>query len=335
MKKPLLLISILSLLVVILVLYSLNLFGLWINRWTFPDRALRAAVSTYVDKDKNGVLSKKESEDATTLLISSPCDDLSGIKHLKNLERLSLCDCTDLSGIEKLSNLKELSLIYQCPDLSSLENMSGLETIEIWNCEFSETFVFDNNVSVKNVTFRSCVFEKGVLFKNDSAEYVEFGYCGNGECVANGDLIFKDCASLNSFRAEFDTQYFDIEQEQSCNIDLSGCNNLDWLSIWSEDKQRVPSINLSNCSKLSSFAIYDLHYGDEIAEINLNISGSPNINNINLPNGIKELDISDCPHLIAASEQTPHEGEYHTDIVYECEEGYIETSNEQLVFIHN
>ena len=333
MKKALMLISILSLLIVIFVLHSLNLFGLWINRWTFPDRALRAAVSTYVDKDKNGVLSKKELEDATMLLISSPCDNLSGIKHLKNLERLSLCDCTDLSGIEKLSNLKELSLIYQCPDLSSLENMSGLETIEICNCEFSETFVFDNNVSVKKVIFRSCAFEKGVLFKNDSAEYVEFGYCGTGECIANGDLVFKDCDSLNSFRAEFDTQEFDTEQEHSCNINLSGCNKLDWLTIWSENNQRVPSIDLSNCSKLSSFSIYDLHYGDEIAKINLNISGSPNINRIDLPNGIKELDISDCPHLIAASEQTPHEGEYHIGIVYECEEGYIETSNEQLVFI--
>ena len=335
MKKPLLLISILSLLVVILVLYSLNLFGIRISRWRFPDPALRNAVLTYVDTDRNDVLSKKELEDAKILIISGECNDFSGIKYLKNIERLSLHDCSDLSGLEKLTNLKELSFSGQCPDLSSLENMADLETIEFWNVEFSETFVLENSIPVKSVIFRSCVFEKGVLFKNDSAEYVEFGYCGNGECVANGDLIFKDCASLNSFRAEFDTYYFDIEQEQSCNIDLSGCNNLDWLSIWSEDKQRVPSINLSNCSKLSSFAIYDLHYGDEIAEINLNISGSPNINNINLPNGIKELDISDCPHLIAASEQTPHEGEDHTDIVYECEEGYIETSNEQLVFIHN
>ena len=76
MKKALMLISILSLLIVIFVLHSLNLCGLWINRWTFPDRSLRAAVSTYVDKDKNGVLSKKELEDATMLLISSPCDNL-------------------------------------------------------------------------------------------------------------------------------------------------------------------------------------------------------------------------------------------------------------------
>ena len=333
MKKALLLISILSLLVVILVLYSLNLFGIRISRWRFPDPALRSAVHTYVDKDKNDVLSKKELEDAKILIIYGECNDFSGIKYLKNIERLSLHDCSDLSGLEKLTNLKDLSFIGQCPDLSSLENMADLETIEFWNVEFSETFVLENNIPVKNVIIHSCIFENGIIFKNDSVESVEFGYCGNGECVANGDLIFKDCASLNSFRAEFDTYYFDIEQEQSCNIDLSGCNNLDWLMIWSEDKQRVPSINLSNCSMLNSFTIYDLHYGDEVADINVNISGSPNINIAKLATGIKELNISDCPHLIAASEQTPHEGEYHSGIVYECEEGRIESDNEQLVFI--
>ena len=127
MKKALMLISILSLLIVIFVLHSLNLFGLWINRWTFPDRALRAAVSTYVDKDKNGVLSKKELEDATMLLISSPCDNLSGIKHLKNLERLSLCDCTDLSGIWLIFRLSPNTILWFV-----ISNPSSFNLIAVW-----------------------------------------------------------------------------------------------------------------------------------------------------------------------------------------------------------
>ena len=42
------------------------------------------------DSDGNGYLSKKEVENAKSLIIWEQCDDLSGIEYLTNLETLSL-----------------------------------------------------------------------------------------------------------------------------------------------------------------------------------------------------------------------------------------------------
>lgn len=326
MKKAVSLLTLLSLLVSVIGLSSCSSFGVWINEWHFPDPGLRRAVRSYSDKDKDGYLSKKEMEESKTLIVWDQCSDLSGIEHLTNLETLALVNCSELSGVEKLTNLKEVSFSNQCPDLSAFENLTNIEEIFIECCVFSETFVFDNKVPVTNFKFRDCVFENGVLFKNDSVEYIEFGYCGNGECEGSGDFVFADCEKLFWLRAEFDS-----EQERKFSVDLSGCDNLDWFLISSEGEQLVTSVDLSNCSTLRSFAISDRNNVDD-TEITINISGSPNIEEVSLPEGIKEIDISDCPHLISASEQTPYEERFR-GFIYESEDGYILTGNEHLVFI--
>ena len=323
MKKTFLL---LSFIVSVLILSSCSLFGVSINEKHFPDAASRGSVKS-LDSDKNGYLSKKELEDATSLIVWEACYDLSGVEYLTNLESLTLVKGADLSGIEHLTNLKSLEIGDKCPDLSVVEHLTNLEQIQISDCVFSDTFVFDNEASVTNFIFRECVFENGVLFRNDSVEYIEFGYVGTGYCEARGDFVFADCDALFWFTAGFDAV-----EEQNYTIDLSGCDNLDWISISNENAQINTSVDLSNCSKLRAIAIYDLNLDDE-TELSLNISGSPNLEAVNLPKDIKFLDIRDCPHLISASEQTPHSGEFHLTFIYESDDGYIETDNEQLVFI--
>jgi len=302
----------------------ISLHGIRINEKHFPDRGLIGAIIGYVDKNKNGYLNKEELEEAKILPVWGECSDLSGVEKLKNLERISFRECSDLSGIEKLTNLKSLGLSNTCPDLSAVENLTNLEEISIENCVFSDTFVFDNEASVTNLIFRNCVFENGFFLNNDSVENIEFGTSGFRECEASGDFVFADCDALNIFRA-----YFKSEQEKSCSIDLSGCDNLDIVTI--SNDQVLTSADLSNCNKLRSFAIYD--YNEKV-EINLNISNSPNIEEAFLRSrAIKKLDISDCPHLISASEQTPHEGDYHVSLIYESEDGLIVTDKEQIMFI--
>ena len=312
-----------------LVLSSCSLIGVRIDKYHFPDQALRNAVSAYVDKDNNGFLTKEELEDSRILIVWGSCSDLSGVEYLTNLETLSLGECYDLSGVEKLTNLKQLHISNQCPDLSPVEKLTNLEEIRIECCEFNDTFVFDNEALVTNVIFRSCVFENGVIFKNNYVEYIEFGYCGNGECEASGDLVFADCDSLFWFRGEFDS-----EQERSCNIDLSGCDNLDWLTISGHREQIITSVDLSNCSKLRSFAISDDDYDPaEISELTLNISACPNIEDAYIWSiRLQEFDISDCPYLISASEQTPYVMD-NCFLVYESEDGKITTREEPMVFV--
>ena len=81
------------------------------------------------DSDGNGYLSKKEVEDAKSLIIWEQCDDLSGIEYLTNLETLSLQHGSTISGIEKLANLKTLC-ISDFTDLSGVEYPADLERIK-------------------------------------------------------------------------------------------------------------------------------------------------------------------------------------------------------------
>ena len=158
-------------LVILGIIYRISL-GIKINDRHFPDRALSNSVRI-LDLNQNGYLSKKELAEADTLGIWGPCRDLSGIEYLTNLKSLGIngCQFSDLSGVEYLTNLEELHLsnIYgQCPDLSALENLTNLKELRIYESVFSEKFVFDNDISVTNLNFKYCVFEKGILFKNNS-----------------------------------------------------------------------------------------------------------------------------------------------------------------------
>jgi len=330
MKKVISLLTTLSLLGSVLVLSSCSVFGVRVDKHHFPDQALRTAVTTYIDKDKNGYLSKDEMEKCNNLIVWDSCSDLSGVEYLTGLEELALCNCSDLSGIEHLTNLKSL-ILSDCPELSDLSGVvfpAGLEEIIIEASVFNDTFVFDNEVPIINFFFKACVFENGIVFKNDSVEYIEFGYCNYRESEASGDLVFADCDSLFWFRGEFNS-----EQERSCSIDLSKCDNLDWLLISGETEQMITSVDLSDCSILRSFSIYDGDYDPEdITELYLNISGCPNIEDVYIESiRLSELDISDCPHLISASEQTPSERGFG-GLIYESEDGKITTQDESVVF---
>ena len=329
MKKVVSLTSMLSLLGSALVLSSCSLFGIRVDEYHFPDQGLRNAVSGYVDKDNNGYLSKEELESSKILPVWGPCYDLSGVEYLTNLETIGFNECYDLSGIEKLTNLKKLDISNTCPDLSAIKGLTNLEEINIENCVFSDTFVFDNEVPVTDLVFRECAFENGFILNNDYVEKVEFGSQGFPTCEFSGDFVFTDCDALYEFNASIDS-----EQGRNCNIDLSGCDNLDWFLICIETEQTISSVDLSNCSKLRSFSIYEFNKLNSVnkTEITINISGSPNIESVVLSESINELDISDCPYLISASEQTPSEKNYG-GLIYESDNGYIDTENEQLVFI--
>ena len=338
MKKVILF---LSLIISALVLSSCSLLGICDDEEHFPDLALRYSVRNY-DMNKNGYLSKKELEDIKSLTIWwDPCSDLSGIEYLTNLESLYVVHsrCSALNGVENLTNLKKLTFEDQCPDLSGIEKLTNLESMELCRCVFSETFVFDSESAVAEFNFHNCVFEKGIIFKNVSVENVSFD-----ECAVSGDVVFADCDGLKSFDAHFDPadndminifygdydpEYFEDMKEQSYSVDLSECDNLDWVDI--ENGQVITSVDLGNCSMLNWFSISDLYYYDENEE-KLNICGSPNIKYANIGlRGLKELDISDCPNLISLTETTPTSVEY--SIKYENDDGRFYCSNEKLVII--
>ena len=331
MKKTILL---LSLLVSVLGLSSCSPSDVRISDKNFPDWRVMSSIRR-VDTDQNGYLSREELEACTELSIVGPCNDLTGIEYLTGLETLTLIyGCSDLSAIENLTNLKSFRISEECPDLSVLGKLPGLERIELYECVFTDTFVYDNEMPAAMVKFRYCVFEKGILFKNNSAEDVTFDSCATG-----GDVVLADCDALKDFSAEFDhtdkdlinftnddREYFEAVNKQSYNVDLSGCDNMDSFRL--SNRQKIASVDVSNCSMLSSFTILD--WRDDADEIKLNISGCSNIDDAYIGSeAIKEIDISDCPHLISAAGQTRSDKDWCTE--YESEDGRLFSSNEKLV----
>jgi hypothetical protein len=339
MKKAVSLLTLISLIASVFVLPSCSLLGLALDAEHFPDKELRYSLRSF-DSNGNGYLSKKELKEAKSLLIWGDCYDLTGIEYLTNLESLGVihCHCSDFPGIESLTNLKTLSFQEQCPDLSGINNLTNLEKMQISRCVFSERFVFKNESPVTEFKFSCCVFEKGILFDNDLVKKVIFE-----DCAVSGGVVIADCDGLIDFSAYFDAANknlnnllldydFDPLKEQRYNVDLSGCDNLDYVRI--ENGQVIASVDLSNCRMLKGFSIIDLYYygEDKINEATLNICGSPNVEYAHIGlSGLKELDISDCPHLISATEQTPNEAEYN--IKYKSKDGYLYASNERLVLI--
>ena len=317
MRKAILL---LSLLISASILSSCSLLGVPLDSDHFPDPNLYMWVRT-CDMNQNGYLSDQEIEDAKSLIVWDDCKDLTGIEYLTNLEILALQHGSDLSGIEKLSNLKILCI-------SGFENLEGvkypasLEKIEVYTSVFKDKFVFDNDNQVIDIKFKDCVFEKGILFDSDQIQNVDFDDCG-----VSDDVVFADCDGLTDIHAYFasrNTEYSYL-RERSYTVYLSGCDNLDHVNI--ENGQVVSSVDMSNCANLREFRVVDLY---EPAATTIDISGCPNIEEARISRSVSSLDISDCPHLISASEQTP-EGELHVE--YKSEDGYIYSSNENLVLI--
>ena len=111
-------------------------------------------------------------------------------------------------------------------------------------------------------------------------------------------------------------------------MNLSGCDKLDTVQCL--DSSVLNSIDLSNCSSLREIFI-DSDKDSNLSELYIN--GCPEIADFRLWGSvIQELDISDCPHLIAATEQELQENSALDLLSYECEEGYIQC-NSQIVLI--
>ena len=144
-------------------------------------------------------------------------------------------------------------------------------------------------------------------------------------CFSN---VFSICAE--DIPQETDTPV--VEEEAQNQADTADKIN-EPVQPLEETEQTITSVDLSNCSKLRSFSIYEFNKLNSVnkTEITINISGSPNIESVVLSESINELDISDCPLLISATEQTPSDKDYCLE--YESEDGYIWASNEKLKII--
>ena len=107
---------------------------------TFPDLSIEAAVREALDKPE-GVISRYALSAITELWISeSGIQDLTGLEHCVNLERLGLDgnNISDISALARLSNLEYLNLgKTSASDISSLADLTNLQKL----------YLNDNNIS--------------------------------------------------------------------------------------------------------------------------------------------------------------------------------------------
>ena len=108
-----------------------------INKKNFPNAVFRENVSYYYDKNKNGILSKKELQSVKKmdLYLGDPnnVQSIKGIEYFSNLASLDLSDnCLESLDVTKNKKLEELSVNdnYNLKEL----NISGNKKLKKLNC---------------------------------------------------------------------------------------------------------------------------------------------------------------------------------------------------------
>ena len=131
---------------------------------TFPDLSIEAAVREALDKPE-GVISRYALSAITELWISeSGIQDLTGLEHCVNLERLGL-DGNNISDISALAGLTNFGVLYlennNISDISALVNNVGLadgDTVDLENNPLSTTSV---NVYIPQLVARGVTVKSG------------------------------------------------------------------------------------------------------------------------------------------------------------------------------
>ena len=140
MKKGLL--SIAAVLTVSVLTLSATMFpasaakGIKINKSNFPDKIFREYVSSSFDKNKDGLLSEKETAAAVTISVEvKNISSLKGIEYFTELKRLS-CYSNKLTEIDVSKNTKLTELNCSFNEIESLD-VSKNTKLEILSCAFN------------------------------------------------------------------------------------------------------------------------------------------------------------------------------------------------------
>ena len=110
-----------------------------INATNFPDKNFRKYIKENLDKNSNGVLSKKEIKSVTELYVThSNISDMTGVNKFYNLETLG-CQYNELKSLN-VSKLTKLKQLYCYENKLSSLNLSK-------NTKLTELICYSNNLS--------------------------------------------------------------------------------------------------------------------------------------------------------------------------------------------
>ncbi len=203
---------------------------------------------------------------------NSNIKDISGIKYLKNLQKLILNN-NNIIDVSELSQLNNLLLVdldnNEIGDITSLFNLKNLQYLNAENNNIKTLEGIKNCVSLKNIYIKNnCIahFPLNPAFNIEGIEY-QSTMLNNEENKENITISFEDKNFENELKIKINSEYLTKEKvkyihklslnnkniksikgiellENLENLDLSE-NNIDNLSILSNLK-KLEILNLSN-----------------------------------------------------------------------------------------
>lgn len=194
-----------------------GLMGIRVGEKNFPDDAFRTIVSTTIDTDQSGILSKHEVDAVTDLnLDAKGIKNLEGIGFFSNLKTLSCannqlstlnlekntaleqlnCAGNQLATLDLAKNSHLMSLDASNNTLTSLDLTANTALTELtcnnnsYDIALSEEHTFDLSrlpgafKSQKAFDWNGATIDNTILKVNDNATQVTYSYdCGNGQVV--------------------------------------------------------------------------------------------------------------------------------------------------------
>lgn len=236
-----------------------------IDSSNFPDEALRQKISNIFDKNKDGVLSYDEIEQAKRLDLRndkglSKIINFQGVRYLKNLASIQVTDGT--------VELKQ--------ELNYLEN---LQTLKLDCYIAGQTIDLSHNQNLKK------------LYITEGVKKIDFSKLSNLEEASVSILAMDETVFIHLPKI----QKISLYARGPSSVLIEGCPNLHEVFIDADQRDLLTSVKIKNCAKVEKIQ----SQGRYISSIAVN--QLDNLKSLEIKNSeeIKEICFEDLPKLQA------------------------------------
>lgn len=246
-----------------------------LNEENFPDESFRKIVTNRYDQDKDGYLSKTETEYVLEMkLRKTEIKSLKGIKYFTSLEKLevsqnNLTGTVDLSSMDRLVSLKMYRNLGKDAINIDLNFDTNLKMIICNNCHIADVDVFGcfklkemefYSDEIKSIDIRTCFDLEKLELTDNELTNIDLSYnkkLKELRCAKNHlediDLSVNEDLEILVLGPHLDDNYATVEKRNSVgSLDLSNCRKLKTLWI---DRSGINILDISNCTKLESLDI--------------------------------------------------------------------------------
>lgn len=197
-----------------------------ITKSNFSSSYIRQKLSKQYDKDKNGILNRKEINKIKNLKIQWDVVDLKGLSKLKKLEKLELDVelVKNIKELSKLKNLKELDFSVTKIKKLDLKNNKKLTKLNVWGGKLKKINISSNS-NLKHITLNKV----NAIDVVDINKLKKLQKISLNNCTGKGKLTIKKLSYLRKVE-DYGSEIRSLE--------LKRCPRLKKIYLVNEEKSK-------------------------------------------------------------------------------------------------